>query len=213
MPQEISGMVFRIELIGVEKPIWRRFFVPRDISFKKFQEVISIVMGWKGWKKHRRQDGQTTCFAFSFGQEEFGLYLPEDGSYKEQFCILDNMRVEDYFRRTGSCGLYEYNFDAGGWPHVIILEDYRVVVQGDLKYLCFDGEMACPPAGSWPSAYNRLCEYKNRLAQGAEGIDILLQSEVNGHIDFDAVFVQNHLKYNIERFDCKAVNAKLQKLE
>lgn len=210
MPQEISGMVFRIELIGVEKPIWRRFFVPRDISFKKFQEVISIVMGWKGWKKHRRQDGQTTCFAFSFGQEEFGLYLPEDGSYKEQFCILDNMRVEDYFRRTGSCGLYEYNFDAGGWPHVIILEDYYTVVQGDCKYLCFDGEMACPPADGSPSAYNKLCEYKTNLSQG---IDIPLQFEVNGHIDFDAVFVQNNRKYNTERFNCKAVNAKLQKLE
>ena len=190
--------------------------MPRNISFKKFQEVISVVMGWKGWKKHRRQDGQTTCFAFSFGQEEFGLYMPDSRSsrsYKDQLCDLDYMMVENYFSRTGSCGLYEYNFDAGGWPHVIILEDYRVVVQGDLKYLCFDGEMACPPAGSWPSAYNRLCEYKTRLAQGADGIDILLQSEVNEHIDFDAVFVQNNRKYNTERFNCKAVNAKLQKLE
>ena len=68
MPQEISGMVFKIELVGVEKPIWRRFFVPRNISFKKFQEVISVAMGWKGWKKHSRLDGQSNCFAFSFGQ-------------------------------------------------------------------------------------------------------------------------------------------------
>ena len=173
-------------------------------------------MGWKGWKRHSRLDGQSNCFAFSFGQEEFGLcmpYRPESPSWKEQLGDLDNLMVGDYFRRTGSCGLYEYNFDAGGWPHVIILEDYYTVVQGDMKYLCFDGEMACPPAGSWPSAYNRLCEYKNRLAQGAEGIDISLQFEVNGHIDFDAVFVQNNRKYNTERFNCKAVNAKLQKLE
>ena len=190
MPQEISGMVFKIELVGLEKPIWRRFFVPRNISFKKFQEVISVVMGWKGWKRHSRLDGQSNCFAFSFGQEEFGLYMPESRSWKEQLGDLDNLMVGDYFRRTGSCGLYEYNFNAGGWPHVIILEDYYTVVQGDMKYLCFDGEMACPPSDAWPSAFNKLCEYKTSQAQGKEDIDTQLQDcNDNGHIDFDAIFV------------------------
>lgn len=202
MAEQVRRLCFKIELFGVEASIWRRFFVPRDISFMQFQKVISIVMGWKG----------RNYFSFSFGQEEFGLYMPDNRKQKLKW--LDGIMVEDYFPKRGSCGQYEYDFDSG-WSHVIVLEDYYTISQGDLKYLCLDGEKACPPEDSWPSAFNKLCEFKANKELGKEKDDTRIRKEMEESqtLNFNAIFVLNHQNDDLNAFNLRSINAKLGKMK
>ena len=51
MPQEISGMVFKIELVGLEKPIWRRFFCAKEHQLQKVSGGYFGCDGVEGMEK------------------------------------------------------------------------------------------------------------------------------------------------------------------
>ena len=40
---------FKVMLIGITTPIWRRIFVPGDCTLAQLHRVLQVVMGWENY--------------------------------------------------------------------------------------------------------------------------------------------------------------------
>lgn len=123
----------RIELWGLEPPIWRRIVVPEDMSLVELHAAIQGAMGWQDCHLHLFEiEGQRYEIPEN---DELG---PEDGYLDER-----HHRLKDVFKEESEC-LYVYDF-GDNWRHLIRVEGHRLAGQHDRPPQCVAGERACPP--------------------------------------------------------------------
>lgn len=134
---------FKITLLGVQPPIWRRIQVP-DCTLDKLHEHIQTAMGWTNSHLHDFEiNGQR------YGDPE----LLDDGF--EDFECEDSTAtmVSEILPTTGKRFAFKYQYDFGdSWEHEILFEG-SLPVDPQAKYpMCLEGERACPPedcGGVW----------------------------------------------------------------
>ncbi|MDR2140703.1 MAG: plasmid pRiA4b ORF-3 family protein [Deltaproteobacteria bacterium] len=134
-PRRVPLYAFSIELKDIKPRIWRKFFVPSNISLQEFNEVIFTVMGWDGYH----------LSIFNIGGEQYGDTEDDDD-------FLFSKRAKSLSKKLNKLGLgkgsrftYEYDF-GDGWVHSIKLLDMDFESNRPaLKYGCYDGARACPP--------------------------------------------------------------------
>lgn len=123
--------LLKISLDHSQPEIWRRFFVPAQITLDRLHDVIQIVMGWKDCHLHQ----------FIVGKKKYTEYpeSKEDGLPDGKFVL------KDLIKRQGQT--FEYIYDFGdSWAHTIVLEDNNYANRHlDCKIECLEGENACPP--------------------------------------------------------------------
>lgn len=119
----------KVELMGSEPPIWRRFEVPADIWLEQLHRVLQVVMGWTNSHLHAfEKDGKT-----------YGTNLEEC----EIGCVNERLtRVSEVLKTVGASLDYEYDF-GDGWEHRITLEAVRD--DGSWTARVLEGRRACPP--------------------------------------------------------------------
>ena len=65
---------FKVTLIGITTPIWRRIFVPGDCTLAQFHRVLQVVMGWENYHLYMfRIGGKTYGPPDPDGDGELGL--------------------------------------------------------------------------------------------------------------------------------------------
>jgi hypothetical protein len=141
--QAESVFQFKITLLGVEPPIWRRIQV-RDCTLDELHEHIQTAMGWS--KSHLHQ--------FEIKGERYGdPALLDDGF--EDFDCVDSTKtlLSSLLPKTGRRFAFKYEYDFGdSWEHEVSFEG-RPPADPKVKYpLCVEGERACPPedcGGVW----------------------------------------------------------------
>jgi hypothetical protein len=134
---------FKITLLGVKPPIWRRIQV-QDCTLDKLHEHIQTAMGLTNSHLHRFEiQGQR------YGDPE----LLDDGF--EDFDCEDSTTtmVSEMLPKSGKRFAFKYEYDSGdSWEHEALLEG-NPPVDPKAKYpLCLEGERACPPedcGGVW----------------------------------------------------------------
>ena len=85
---------FRIELLGVEPPIWRMIQVPEDYTFWDLHVAIQDSMGWRDYHLH----------AFRVVGSEDVIGIPDkEGDDPLETRPGWKLRVHDYF--TAECPL------------------------------------------------------------------------------------------------------------
>jgi hypothetical protein len=140
-----SGTVFqfKVTLVGVKPPIWRRIQVP-DCTLDKLHEHIQTSMGWTNSHLHHFRLGEQLYGDPELMQENF-----EEMGYEDSTRTM----LSDLVPKTGKRFSFVYEYDFGdGWEHEVLFEG-RPPVDPRAKYpVCLEGARACPPddcGGVW----------------------------------------------------------------
>ncbi len=134
---------FKITLLDIRPPIWRRIQV-KDCTLDKLHEHIQTAMGWTNSHLHD----------FKIGGKDYGDPLLLDENF-EEFDYGDSTatKLSDILPRTGKRFRFEYQYDFGdGWRHEVLFEGCLRAERGQRYPLCLEGARACPPedvGGTW----------------------------------------------------------------
>ncbi len=130
------SMKVRLRL-SPDQSVWRRFHLPKDITYRELHDIIQVAFGWDGMHLHefkigkwiRIMPGEDISRDFGWGDSE----------------LLDEERVtlgEANQRKM----TYIYDFGAN-WVHDITLEKV-LTVEEEQKPICVGGEGTVPSEGS-----------------------------------------------------------------
>lgn len=131
---------FKVTLKGIQPPIWRRFQVRRDITFRDLHNTLQVVMGW--WDYH--------LHLFRYG----GLLITDNNTlaeWGEEGLRDDTTPLNKLLRYEGVSLTYEYDF-GDSWVHELVLEAMLPEEATAVYPRILAGERACPPedcGGIW----------------------------------------------------------------
>jgi hypothetical protein len=119
----------RIQLAGLEPPIWRRVRVPADLPLRRLHDVIQAVFDWLDCHLHQFEVGDKI-----YGQTEIeGMDASGVRMHNDR-----NVRLEALLDRGVDQFVYRYDF-GDNWEHLIQVEgvtdpepgvEYPVLVSG-----------------------------------------------------------------------------------
>ncbi len=131
---------FKIQLVGIKPPIWRRIQVPETYNFWDLHVAIQDAMGWEDYHLH-----------------EFKIRNPKTGKIyylttpDEVIDTFDNNmlnekkeRISKWFTMSNREGEYTYDF-GDMWVHKIKLEKILPRDESTQYPVCIGGKRACPP--------------------------------------------------------------------
>lgn len=140
----------RVELEGVEPPVWRILRVPGGLSFSELHVVLQAVMGWEDRHLYR----------FEIGDE---VFVDPELMDDDPWDALDarHQGLADFDPHRGDELRYVYDF-GDRWSHRILVTDvdYDADVDPEEETArCLDGAGRCPPEDSLgPPGYRRMLE-------------------------------------------------------
>jgi hypothetical protein len=172
----------KIQLQGINPPIWRTIRVSPQTGFAKFHRIIQRTMGWTNSHLH---------------QFEIDGIIYGDGEIEENPDIVDyrGMKVNQFINESRKSIFYEYDL-GDGWRHEITLLDTVAGEPGE-KISCVAGARACPPedCGGVPGYY-----------------DLLRILSDPSDEDYDEMLEWVGGKYDPAYFDVSAVDKALKRL-
>lgn len=131
-------VVVKMFLYGIQPQIWRRFSVPLDVTFARFNQVIQSAMGWDGKHPHEFRHGKGKRLVDVIGP--VGLEDQVLGEFQDEAKLTLAAFIGR--RRLPVRILYRYDF-ADEWIHEIVFEKREPGGEGGPEML--EGERACPP--------------------------------------------------------------------
>ena len=134
---------FKITLLEIQPPIWRRIQVS-DCTLDKLHEHIQTAMGWTNSHLHHFRIGELLYGDPDLMEEDF-----EGLDYKDSTTAM----LRDIVPKGGERFRFLYEYDFGdSWEHEVLFEGCPGV-DPKVKYpTCLEGERACPPedvGGVW----------------------------------------------------------------
>ncbi len=145
---------FKITLMRIKPPIWRKIQVPESYTFWDLHVAIQDAMGWLDYHLHRFELVNPSTGEIS----ELGIPEDEDEDDDEEFLPGWEHKIARWFSMENKKAIYEYDF-GDCWKHSVKLEKILDRDKNIDYPVCIGGKQACPPedCGSIPG-YERLCE-------------------------------------------------------
>jgi hypothetical protein len=134
---------FKITLLGVKPPIWRRILVP-ECTLAELHAHIQCAMGWTNSHLHQFRIGDQYFSDPTLMEDAFDELECEDSTVVRLSDIVPPNKKR--FRLV-----YEYDF-GDSWEHEVLLEAVLPPEPGVNYPLCVTGKRACPPediGGVW----------------------------------------------------------------
>jgi pRiA4b ORF-3-like protein len=132
---QLGGLAyqFKISLVDVEPPIWRRILVTDSTNLRTLHLIIQEAMGWQ------------SCHLFEFEVDEirYGEDLDDDFDDGEAR-PAKSVRIGDLGLGEGDAFIYLYDF-GDNWVHEVRIESVSPVERGAAYPRCLGGERRCPP--------------------------------------------------------------------
>jgi hypothetical protein len=138
---------FRITLLDVHPPVWRRIQV-KDCTLDKLHEHIQTSMGWTNSHLHH----------FIFGGDRDRKLVGDPMLMAENFDDMDygdstTTKLSQVVPPDGQRFRFRYEYDFGdSWVHEVLFEGTLRAEPGRRYPLCVEGARACPPedcGGPW----------------------------------------------------------------
>jgi hypothetical protein len=142
---------FKITLLGIEPPIWRRIQV-QDCTLDKLHEHIQAAMGWTNSHLH----------IFDIKGKSYGDpdLLEDEFEYTDSTTTM----LSDILPKTRKRLAIKYSYDFGdSWQHEVLFEGCPPVERNAKYPVCLEGERACPPED-----VGGICGYQEFLAAIAD---------------------------------------------
>jgi len=149
---------FKISLLDIRPPIWRRILVPETYTFWDLHVAIQDVMGWLDYHLH-----QFEVVDPKRGEKvTIGIPSEDDIGYGWKILAGWRKRISDYFSLENRLAEYIYDF-GDNWNHRITLEKVLPRDKNTNYPACIKGKRACPPedCGGIGGYYNLLEIMKN----------------------------------------------------
>lgn len=127
----------RIELEGIEPPIWRRLVVPASIPLDLLHLVIQGAMAWHDTHLHEFEIGTKR---YGMADLDVDFIEPEDEPLDERQHQLGKLV------KKGDVFTYVYDF-GDNWRHRITVEEKKRIKGSPDTVIpcCLEGERATPP--------------------------------------------------------------------
>jgi len=137
-------MQFKVTLLDIEPPVWRRIQVPASYTLWDLHVAIQDAMGWEDYHLHAFEINDPTT-----GQpKQFGI--PSDDDWYKVLTGWEHA-ISDCFCEGNAAAMYKYDF-GDSWNHKIVLENV-VPAEDNIRYpRCIAGRRRCPPedcGGVW----------------------------------------------------------------
>jgi len=134
----------RVQLKGVDPPVWRMLQVRRDTTLHHLHEVLQVAMGWTN----------SHLYLFHVGEKVYGEPSPE---WESEIQDSTSTTLEEIVSGGSPSFLYEYDL-GDSWMHAITLEG-TLDVKGKEMAWCTGGARACPPEDcGGPPGYQHFLE-------------------------------------------------------
>lgn len=138
---------FKIVLLGIKPPIWRRIQVPETYTFWDLHNAIQDAMGWEDDHPHEFEIlSPLTRSRVRIGTpDEFSDFLGIE------ILLEDKEKISDWFSMENKRAIYTYDF-GDNWRHKITLEKILPRDKNVRYPVCLAGKRACPPeecGGVW----------------------------------------------------------------
>jgi len=130
-----SGTIyqFRVALIGISPPIWRRVQVAGDYTLAQLHRVLQVVMGWENYH----------LYMFRIGRKKYG---PPDPDGIDELGLVDAKRKRLAAVAPSVGNTFTYVYDYGdNWEHELLLEAILMPEPTVTYPRCLGGERRCPP--------------------------------------------------------------------
>jgi len=127
--------LFKIQIQGINPPVWRRLLVPEHLTFSKFHNIIQVAFGWEN--DHVYEFSPSGWDSSPTIGSQFEKYF-DDGAEMDS----DKVKLSDIFKKEKQTFTYIYDF-GDEWVHQITLE--KITDEKLKKVSCVDGDGACPP--------------------------------------------------------------------
>jgi len=126
--------LLKIALLHTKIPVWRKFYVPSDITLGKLHSAIQIIMGWTDTHMHEFKSGKLLFSSDDVcAEDDFGMTQPEK---KQKLGSLLTKETQSFL----------YNYDMGDyWQHKITLENADYKKEEIYSVYCISGKGTCPP--------------------------------------------------------------------
>lgn len=187
----------RIELDGIDPPVWRHIAVPSDFNLYDLHEVIQVAMGWEEAHLHEfflAGRGGKRRRTFTPRLDPMGGAIHDDDmeGEDESEVILGQLLYRAHMK-------LHYLYDFGdGWQHTIRVMRIAPRDPEQVYPCCLDGARACPPEDcGGVHGYYRVCEESRERAASAE-------EEEPGDYVFE--------RFEPEAFDLDATNRWVQSM-
>lgn len=134
---------FKITLLEVSPPIWRRIQV-KHCTLDKLHEHIQTAMGWTNSHLHQ----------FEIDGERFGDPELLDDGFGDVECVDSTVTyLSTLLPQEGQRFRFLYEYDFGdGWEHEVLFEGCLTAEKGRRYPQCLEGARNCPPedvGGVW----------------------------------------------------------------
>ena len=172
---------FRIELLGVDPPVWRRLLIPHNYTLWDLHVAIQDSMGWLDCHLH--------AFRIVGSPVTYGI-PDEDGDDPVDTRPGWEALVRDVFTFVDPIGLYEYDF-GDSWQHLVVFEDFVSGGKAVTRPKCIGGARRCPPEDC--GGTHGYAEFLATLADPGHDERVSLLEWVGGRFDaeeFDAAAVK-----------------------
>lgn len=132
---------FKITLLDISPPVWRRIQVPKGYSFWELHVAISDCMPWLDYHLHEFEINNPRT-----GRKEcIGIPSDEDvDTVGHEVLEGGDIPIARYFSSGNPTAVYRYDF-GDGWEHEILFEQELAAEPGAVYPRCLDGHRACPP--------------------------------------------------------------------
>ena len=183
MVMAAAVLELKLTLAGAKPPIWRRLYVPNQITLKRLHELIQVVAGWED--KHLHE--------FVIAEKRYGELAPREvvPVHNEALFRLHSLPLLE-----GTSFTYVYDF-GDHWQIDVKVEG---VVPGD-------------PGGTYPLVLDGARAFPPEDSGGVPGYEILLEALSDPsdpeHEEYRRWVGED---FDPERFDPKAANERLRLL-
>jgi hypothetical protein len=124
---------FKVTLIGIAPPIWRRFQVSAGFSLAQLHRALQVALGWENYH----------LYTFRIGGKKYGPTVVDDD---DDLGLIDakRVRLSGVLRNVGATVTYVYDY-GDDWEHELLLEAILMPDPEAIYPRCIAGERCCPP--------------------------------------------------------------------
>jgi hypothetical protein len=179
----VAALQLKLTLVDVKPPIWRRLYVPNQITLKRLHELIQVVAGWED--KHLHE--------FAIAEKRYGAPAPREVVPVQNEALF---RLHSLPLSEGTSFTYVYDFG-----------DHREI---EVKV---EGVLPRDPGGVYPFVLDGARAFPPEDSGGVPGYEILLEALSDpGDPEHEEYRRWVGEDFDPERFDREATNERLRLL-
>ena len=177
----MKGYQLKITLKGTSPPVWRRIWIPADMTFRNLHEAIQYLFGWMDYH----------LYDFEIAREHVKILCDDGEAFEfERDTVFKDMDTPLHTYLKEKMKLV-YTYDYGdNWEHVILVEKQSEEAQSQIKLLKWKQDNLAEDAGNVDGYQEIVAKAADETNEEHEKMKNWLEMQ---HIPFDEEMVREDL--------------------